>query len=55
MLIMVYFSFGAENLLGLWTFGILFFARICAKLNLFLGVPSINTEFLPSPVTHLAS
>ena len=55
LLIMVYFSIGAENLFGLWTFGILFFARICAKLNLFLGVPSINTEFLPSPVMHLAS
>mgnify|MGYP003330258317 CR=1 FL=1 len=37
------------------TFGILFFARICDKLNLFLGVQSINTEFLPSPVVHLAS
>tara|TARA_B100000676_G_scaffold86674_1_gene86641 strand:- start:823 stop:1683 length:861 start_codon:yes stop_codon:yes gene_type:complete len=52
---MVYLSIGAINTVGLWTFGILFFARICAKLNLFLGVPSINTEFLPSPVVHLAS
>jgi len=55
LLIMIYFSFYAENTVGLWTFWILFFARICAKLNLFLGVPNINTEFLPSPVMHLAS
>ena len=55
LLIMFYFSLNAENTVGLWTFWILFFARICAKLNLFLGVPNINTEFLPSPVMHLAS
>ena len=55
LLSMVYLSTGANNTVGLWTFGILFFARICAKLNLFLGVPSINSEFLPSPVAHLAS
>ena len=55
LFIMFYYSLSAENIIGLWTFGILFFARICAKLNLFLGVPSVNTEFLPSPVEHLAS
>ena len=55
LFIMFYFSFNAENKVGLWTFWLLFFARICAKLNLFLGVPNVNTEFLPSPVVHLAS
>ena len=55
LFIMFYFSLNAENTIGLWTFWILFFARICAKLNLFLGVPNVNTEFLPSPVMHLAS
>jgi putative photosynthetic complex assembly protein 2 len=30
-----------------WTFAVLYFARISAKLNLFFGVPKINTEFLP--------
>jgi putative photosynthetic complex assembly protein 2 len=43
------------NTTGLWTFAILFFARISAKLNLFFGVPRINTEFLPRPLAHLAS
>jgi putative photosynthetic complex assembly protein 2 len=33
----------------------LFFARISAKLNLFLGVPRINIQFLPRPLSHLAS
>jgi putative photosynthetic complex assembly protein 2 len=43
------------NQFALWTFGVLFFARISAKLNLFLGVPRINVEFLPHPLHHLAS
>ena len=46
---------GAENLFGLLTFGILFVARISAKLNLYLGVSKINTEFLPGHLTHLES
>lgn len=48
-------SSGAANTIGLWTFIILFFARISAKLNLFFGVPRIHTEFLPRPLSHLAS
>ncbi len=45
----------APNPFGLWTFVVLFFARISAKLNVYLGVPNINVEFLPMPVRHLAS
>lgn len=45
----------AANPFAVWTFGVLFAARISAKLNLFFGVPRINTEFLPRPLTHLAS
>jgi len=45
----------APNAFGFWTFAVLFFARISAKLNLFFGVPKINTEFLPSALTHLPS
>ncbi|OYW51655.1 MAG: hypothetical protein B7Z10_02905 [Rhodobacterales bacterium 32-66-7] len=48
-------SSNAANPFGLWTFAVLFFARASAKLNLFYGVPRINTEFLPRPLTHLAS
>jgi putative photosynthetic complex assembly protein 2 len=46
---------GAENIFGFWTFAVLFFARVTAKLNLFFGVPKINTEFLPDPLRHLPS
>lgn len=60
LLVMILFamlvtSHQAPNTVGLWTFVVLFFARISAKLNLFLGVPKINVEFLPSPLAHLPS
>ncbi|WP_299031976.1 putative photosynthetic complex assembly protein PuhE [uncultured Sulfitobacter sp.] len=45
----------AENTVGLWTYIILFVARISAKLNLFFGVPRINTEFVPTPLDHIKS
>ncbi|QUJ78384.1 DUF3623 domain-containing protein [Sulfitobacter albidus] len=48
-------SFGAENAVGFWAYLILFTARISAKLNLFFGVPRINTEFVPAPLEHLKS
>jgi putative photosynthetic complex assembly protein 2 len=45
----------AANRFGTWTFAVLFLARVSAKLNLFLGVPRIHTDFLPRPLAHLAS
>jgi len=45
----------AANSIAMWTFAVLFFARISAKLNVYLGVPNINVEFLPAPMRHLAS
>ncbi|MCC6007525.1 MAG: DUF3623 domain-containing protein [Rhodobacteraceae bacterium] len=52
---MMLWAWDAPNAFGLWTFLVLFLARISAKLNLYLGVPRINTEFLPHPLLHLAS
>jgi putative photosynthetic complex assembly protein 2 len=46
---------GAQSRVALWTYLILFLARISAKVNLFLGVPRINFEFLPARLAHLAS
>ncbi len=46
---------GGGDAVALWTYLILFFARITAKLNLFLGVPQINLEFVPRPLAHLKS
>lgn len=55
LIIMVTNGWGAENTFGLWTFIILYTARISAKLNLYFGVPKINTEFLPTALMHLPS
>ncbi|TCO73567.1 putative photosynthetic complex assembly protein PuhE [Rhodovulum euryhalinum] len=55
LFVMLVTTQGAPNTVGLWTFIVLFFARISAKLNLFLGVPKINVEFLPTPLAHLPS
>ena len=46
---------GQPNTVAFWTYAILFGARISAKLNLYLGVPRINVEFVPSPLEHLKS
>jgi putative photosynthetic complex assembly protein 2 len=48
-------SLHAANPFAFGTFAVLFVARISAKLNLFLGVPRINTQFLPKPLAHLTS
>jgi putative photosynthetic complex assembly protein 2 len=55
LLLLAYAAWNAANPFGLYTFALLFFARVSAKLNLFLGVPRINLDFLPRPLTHLAS
>lgn len=46
---------GQPNTVAFWTYGILFLARISAKLNFFFGVPRINLEFVPRPLEHLKS
>ncbi|GIT91371.1 hypothetical protein JANAI62_18280 [Jannaschia pagri] len=48
-------SHGAVNRFALWTFGVLYAARISAKLNLYLGVRKVNTEFIPRALDHLPS
>ncbi|MEM8577000.1 MAG: putative photosynthetic complex assembly protein PuhE [Pseudomonadota bacterium] len=45
----------AANTFAMWTFAVLFFARISAKLNLFFGVPRIHVDFLPDALAHLPS
>ncbi len=54
-LVLLVVSIGHQNLFGFFTFFVLYFCRLSAKINLFFGVPKINTEFLPAPVRHLAS
>ena len=40
---------------GLWTFLVLFGARISAKLNVYLGVPNLSDELMPGPIAHMKS
>ena len=55
LIVLTWVSLGASNQFGYLTFTILYVARLSAKLNLFLGVPRINVEFLPNTVSHLSS
>jgi putative photosynthetic complex assembly protein 2 len=55
LIILFLMADGAPNIFGVWTFAVLFFARLSAKLNLYLGVPKINVDFLPSALAHLAT
>ena len=55
LLALTQLTLNAPNPFAALTFATLFFARVSAKLNLFLGAPRIHTEFLPRPLAHLAS
>jgi putative photosynthetic complex assembly protein 2 len=55
MVTMILLSWTAGNHIGTLTFGVLFAARISAKLNLYLGVRKVNVEFIPEQLNHLPS
>ena len=48
---LLYLSLGTANPLAVWVYGILLGARVLAKLNLFHGVPGINIDAVPSPLS----
>jgi putative photosynthetic complex assembly protein 2 len=48
-------TWNSENQFGTSTFLMLWAMRVSAKLNLFLGVPVLNDEFLPGCLEHLKS
>ncbi len=48
-------TIGQPNPIAAWTYGMLLFARVLAKLNLFNGVPGINTDAVPTPLSHITS
>lgn len=43
------------NALAAWTFLVLWLMRWSSKLNVFLGVPNLNVEFLPEQLSYLKS
>jgi putative photosynthetic complex assembly protein 2 len=48
-------GWGAANTVGAWAFAVLAAMRISAKLNLFLGVRNLGTEWLPPHLAYLGS
>ncbi len=46
-------SFAADNQVAIWTYAVLWLMRLSSKFNLFLGVPNLHDELLPSRLSHL--
>ncbi len=46
-------TLGGGNLVGLWTFVILWLMRLSAKLNIYFGVRNLTEQFLPDNLQYL--
>ena len=55
LLLLAVLSWGAPNVTAAETFGLLFAMRLSTKLNIFVGVPNLSTEMLPSHLAYLKS
>jgi putative photosynthetic complex assembly protein 2 len=44
-----------DNLIGLWTYLILWWMHLSGKLNVFFGVPNLAEEFIPEHLAYLRS
>lgn len=53
--LLLWMTWGRPNLFGLWTFLLLWAMHVSAKLNVFLGVRNLNTEFIPERLNYLTS
>lgn len=53
--LLIRLTWGASNQVGIWTFVILWVMRWSAKLNLFLGAPNLNEDWLPEHVRFVTS
>ncbi|MFO1035489.1 MAG: putative photosynthetic complex assembly protein PuhE [Geminicoccaceae bacterium] len=54
-LVVVSFTWSGGNEIGLWTFMVLWWMRMSAKLNVFFGVRNLNEQFLPDHLHYLKS
>ncbi|CAN0304554.1 unnamed protein product, partial [Phaeothamnion confervicola] len=52
---MLWFTREQPNALAAWTFVVLWLMRWSSKLNVFLGVPNLNEDFLPEQLSYLKS
>jgi putative photosynthetic complex assembly protein 2 len=48
-------TWGSANMVGFWTFVILWLMRLSTKFNIFLGAPNITDDFLPAHLAYLSS
>ena len=48
-------TWGQPNLIGLWTFLVLWWMHSSAKLNLFFGAPNLSEELLPAHLRYLVT
>jgi putative photosynthetic complex assembly protein 2 len=53
--LIVVFHWQAANPVGAWTFLLLWWMRWSAKINIFLGVRNLHTEFWPEHLQYLGS
>ncbi|NJO53778.1 MAG: DUF3623 domain-containing protein [Bacteroidales bacterium] len=53
--VVVAVTWGAPNQVGTITFFVLWLMRLSTKFNIFLGVPNLSEEFLPSHLEYLKS
>jgi len=53
--LVVWLTWGGTNQFGTWTFVTLWWMHQSARLNVFLGVPNLNAEFLPAHLDHIKS
>ena len=55
MIGLIWVQWAGQNTIAAATFALLLVARTLAKINLFLGVPRINLQFIPGPINHMKS
>ncbi len=53
-IVVVILGWGGSNEIGLWAFMILHWTHQSAKINIFLGVNNLTTEFLPDNLKYMA-
>lgn len=53
--VLVALTWGKPNLIGLWTFLVLWWMHSSAKLNLFFGAPNLSDELLPAHLRYLVT
>jgi len=54
-LVLMALTWGKPNQMGVWTFVVLWWMHMSAKLNIYFGVPNLGEELLPEHLGYLQS